>query len=205
MFVRIPQDEIRNSLRGAFKLLIKDDDALSHFNVSTDGFWRSFQVFWILLVPFSIASLSERRANLDHYGLSLEEFPSGMFFAMSFIGRGLEWIFFPILLWLAADILKIRQGFVTYIIARNWCSLLVAALFSIPAFGHFSGIISHDTAIFSSLLLLGFAFVFHYRIARLTLEKDFPFCVTLIIADFLTSFILIGTIITLVGNPVPGQ
>ncbi|MEO1066614.1 MAG: hypothetical protein AAFW47_04470 [Pseudomonadota bacterium] len=190
MIISVSAEEIRSSLKGALKILFREPDALSKFNLTPEGFWNSFQAIWILLIPVGLAALAGRQALMEHHELTLEEFQSGLFFAVRIVGLGIEWVFMPIVLWLAADVLGIRTRYGPYVIARNWGSVIAGVAMAVPAVCQLAGLVNGDVAALASLMLVGFVLVYHYRIARVTLEKEAPFCLGLVSVDFLVGIVL---------------
>lgn len=190
MILTLPADEIRFSLRGALKIFTDDPQALSYFNMSSTGFWHSFQAFWIVLVPYMFAVLAERAELLDEHELTLAAFPSALFFTIKIVRIIIEWLAIPIILWLAADILDIKARFQAFIIVRNWASVVITWIVFVPTLTYMAGLISLDVMIFAQLILLGFVLYFSYKIARTTLEKPFGFCLALIAVDFIAGLII---------------
>ena len=131
MIYKLPPDEIRASILGVIKVFKGEADALSHFNLSTDGFWRSFQALWLILVPYFIAMLAERNTLVGNMGIELSTFPSTQFFFAKLSNIGLEWVMMPIALALLAGVLGIKREYSSYIIVRNWAS--VCLLYTSPS------------------------------------------------------------------------
>ncbi|MEM8838822.1 MAG: hypothetical protein AAGE89_12070 [Pseudomonadota bacterium] len=190
MIITVPENEIRNALRGALKIFFKEPGALKHFNISQQGFLNSFQAFWILLIPIGISTLSERKALMAQLNMSLESFPSASYFGVSLIWGAAQWLLVPFLLWLVADLIGIRSRYFAYVVARNWCSIIVGFAFAIPSLFHVTGLVPHEVTLLAQLILLGFALVYHYQIARVALDKEPFFCVALVSADLLIDIII---------------
>lgn len=186
----VPHDEIRSSLRGALRILFKDPKALSYFNMTPQGFLHSFQAIWIAIIPFMFSLLNQRQWMMSVNELSLGDFPSAAFFSIKILGIGLEWAVMPIILWLAADLLDIKTRYGSFIIARNWASIVMAWIFFIPTLTHMAGLIILEVMVFTHLILLGVVVIYGYRIARMTLEKPPLFCMALIFADLILGMIM---------------
>ncbi|MEP6355522.1 MAG: hypothetical protein ABJ081_02475 [Hyphomicrobiales bacterium] len=190
----VPQDEIRSSLTGALRILFKDPKALSYFNMTPDGFWHSFKAIWIVFVPLSITLLIQRGWLMSEHGLSLEAFPSAIFFATKIFGFGLEWAMMPFVLWILADQLDIKTRYSPFIIARNWASIVMGWVYFIPTLTHVVGLINLDAMVFSQLILLGFVLIYSFRVARATLDKPILFCMALVFVDLIIGLLIGGTL-----------
>lgn len=190
MIYKLPPEEIRSSIHGVIKILKGDVDGLSSFNVSTDGFWRSFQALWLILVPYFIAILAERHTLIGNMGIELSAFPSTQFFFAKLTNIGLEWIMMPIALALLAGVLNIKQEYSKYIIVRNWASVVMTWAFFIPTLASIAKLVSIELVLFIQMGLLGFVVFLSFRIARLTLEKPASFCAVLVGIDFMAGLVL---------------
>ena len=190
MIYKLPPDEIRASILGVIKVFKGEADALLHFNLSAEGFWRSFQAIWLILVPYFIAMLAERHTLAGNMALELSAFPSGQFFFAKLSTIGLEWIMMPIALALLAGVLAIKREYSSYIIVRNWASVVMTWVFFIPTLASIAKLISIEVVLFIQLGLLGLVVFFSFRIARLTLQKPASFCVALVGIDFMAGLLL---------------
>lgn len=185
----IPPHEIRSSLQGAFQILKRDPKALFYFNLTPTGFWHSFQAIWIALVPYMLSTLTQRHWLLSEHNLTTDTFPNILFFASQIVGVGLEWTLLPLILWFAADFLDIKKRYTSFVIARNWTSIVTAWIFFAPTLAYASGVVVVDVLVLAQIVLLGFVLFYGYRVARATLSKPAYFCIGLVAADFLTGLI----------------
>lgn len=199
MVFSIPSDEIRDSLKGAWRILRGDAAGMDDFNVTTEGFWRSFQVIFLMAAPMGIRFLADRQAYLESHKIGLEEFPSAAFSFATVVGVGVDWVLMPILLILAANFLGIKERYAHYVIARNWASFISASLFAIPALLYLTGIASLLVTAFMDLALLGFILFYSYRICRVGLKADIPLALGIVIFDFFLSLFLGQMLYTSVG------
>jgi len=190
MIYKLPPDEIRASIIGAIKVFKGEADALSHFNLSAEGFWRSFQALWLILVPYFITMLAERNTLTNKMGIELSAFPSTQFFFAKFSNIGLEWIMMPIALALLAGVLSIKREYSSYIVVRNWASVVMTWVFFIPTLASIAKLVSIELALFIQLGLLGLVAFFSFRIARTTLQKPASFCIALVAIDFMAGLLL---------------
>ena len=190
MIYKLPPDEIRASILGVIKVFKGEADALSHFNLSAEGFWRSFQALWLILVPYFIAMLAERNTLVSNMGIELSAFPSAQFFFAKLSNIGLEWIMMPIILALLAGVLDIKREYSNYIIVRNWASVVMTWVFFIPTLASIAKLVSIELVLFIQLGLLGLVVFLSFRVARTTLQKPASFCATLVGIDFMAGLML---------------
>lgn len=123
-----PKQEVYSSLYGAWRLIRLDAAGMGYFNVTADGFWRSFFAA-VIIAPFYLAlSIIELRAHLpegDHATLV----------ALDMANYVLGWMAIPIVMIFVARFLDRRRHYARFIIATNWIAVpqwvLVMATFAL--------------------------------------------------------------------------
>ena len=60
----LDRDEIARSLTGAWHLFLDRPDAMRYFDLSIEGFWRSFRAIVLLLPAYILSTLAERVITL---------------------------------------------------------------------------------------------------------------------------------------------
>ena len=83
-----PQEAL-NSLSGAFALLMRDEQGLEHFNLTADGFWRSFSAIVLVAPVYLFAASTDWSAAA---GGNPAEFSA----LKSLLSLGVQWIVWPI-------------------------------------------------------------------------------------------------------------
>ena len=121
--------EIVRSIRGAFRIAMLDADAPRWFNLSVEGFWRSFLAPLILAPAYIGLILLDTGAAADAPG------PDGIVLVrvLTFV---LGWIAYPLAMIPIARMLQLGAAYVPYIIMWNWsavpqAALMVPALFAV--------------------------------------------------------------------------
>ena len=117
--------EIVRSIRGAVRIALFDPDAPTLFNLTIQGFWRSF-LAPVLLAPFYLAIL------LDDAGQAPEGADSSSPILLRIAAFIVGWVAFPLLMIPIARLLQLGGAYVSYIIMWNWSAVPQAALM-IPA------------------------------------------------------------------------
>ena len=120
--------EITKSINGAWRIARMDQNALNYFNMSVEGFWRSFLAVLIVLplyVVFLVLNLGQ---------LSGMELPTGsatskeLYVAIKLAAHILGWLAFPIVMIPISRLMDLSQSYVPYIIVWNWSNVLVMAV-----------------------------------------------------------------------------
>jgi len=120
--------EITKSINGAWRIARMDQNALNYFNISIEGFWRSFLAVLIVLplyVVFLVLNLGQ---------LSGMELPTGsatskeLYVAIKLAAHILGWLAFPIVMIPISRLMDLSQSYVPYIIVWNWSNVLVMAV-----------------------------------------------------------------------------
>lgn len=125
-------DYVGHHLRGAFLLLMGNDEGFDHFDLSYDGFWNSFWALGIslvILVPSFIAShqvaLATQSADRP-FAAPLNVFVIGEWMVALF-----AWVTFLYVMRWVAVIFGAGGRYATFVITYNWASLL-AILIALP-------------------------------------------------------------------------
>jgi len=188
--------EIGRSLLASWHVLMgRKDAALALFNLSEQGFWRSFLAFpvalplYLLAVRMGIPAMAETDAQKAMLGFVL--------FKATFM-LALEWVAWIVVVALLLKPLGLAQHFGRYVIVYNWSSPLILALQAVPTFLYFNGLITREAATFIFLFLLGVALYLRWQNARIGLDAPGTLAVGFVLADVLLSII----INRLIGGPL---
>ena len=120
--------EITKSINGAWRIARMDQNALNYFNMSIEGFWRSFLAV-LIVVPLYVVFLV---LNLGQ--LSGMELPTGsatskeLYVAIKLAAHILGWLAFPVVMIPISRLMDLSQSYVPYIIVWNWSNVLVMAV-----------------------------------------------------------------------------
>jgi hypothetical protein len=162
------------SVGAAWRLFLRDPKAWDGFDVSTDGFFRSFGAI-ILIFPLNILSdlfamrLAQARPDVETTLPVDGGYGPGEFF-FSTLALCVEWFAFPVLAYLLLRLLGLTDRFVRYVVAHNWGRVLIE-LFNLPAIVLFAaGVVSASVALDLLLVALGFSLYLRLQIARSALE-----------------------------------
>jgi hypothetical protein len=154
--------EIYQSLYGAWRIACMDAGAMRYFNLTIDGFWRSF-IAAVLLAPFFLITniVNETGAGAEHVADNTVGYAI-VWLIVWFIG----WAIFPLIMVPVASLLNLSGTYVPFIIAWNWSSMLMAARRSV--------------------------FFYAYLVTRTSLQCSLAIAVGIVLLEFLLGLLILG-------------
>jgi len=120
--------EVTRSIHGAWRIARMDPDALNYFDLSINGFWRSFMAV-LVVAPFYLLFLIVNHGNQP--GLVLPTGPvvsTEYYVTVKLITYVLGWLVFPLIMVPISRLLDLSQNYVRYVIVWNWSNVLVMAV-----------------------------------------------------------------------------
>ncbi|WP_310618695.1 hypothetical protein [Flexibacterium corallicola] len=189
--------EIVRSFQGSIELMRAPNKAASYFDLSNDGFWRSFSVIFLLL-PFYALSMVARERMLATAGGGQTNTPQAIDFGVMLATSVLDWVTFPIVIALLASTLGIKGQYASYISVRNWTSLLIILPMSFLNLLFIIGILSVDVLLTLSLLIMGWMLWYRFMIARVVAGASVGVAIGLVVLDILLSILIENTMDTLI-------
>jgi hypothetical protein len=192
-------DEISRSAGAAVALFKGDPQGLRRLDVSYDGFWRSFQVIFLLLPVFGVLILSERALLIAHLPVTEETFPSEAFVVSRLFGFALDWVAYPIVLALLARPLDLTRRYVPLVIALNWAALVAAIPAVTPHLLLLLGLVGEETAAVLHIVALGIVLRYQFMVVRIATDCPVGFSIGLVALNFLLSIALSLLVSTIAG------
>ena len=116
------REEVLGALYGAYRLARLEPAGMTYFNLTFDGFWRSF--FAAVLVAPAYAILIGLRVADESEAVDL-----GLLVVTESIGYVLAWCAFPLVAIVLTRILGLARNYVPLIVALNWTAVLQTAVF----------------------------------------------------------------------------
>ncbi len=147
------REEIASSIFGAFVLARLDARGMSFFDISIDGFWRSFFAAAIV-APIYIIIVSLRTLE------GAAEVSFAWLFVVEIIHYGFDWVTFPVIMVAIARSMNLSHRYVGYIVAYNWSKVLIAALWL--TLGAIEAIHLLPAALTGGLMLAALAAITYY-------------------------------------------
>jgi hypothetical protein len=187
-----------SALLGALDLFLGRREGLKRFDFSLDGFWRSFGAILFVLPFFAVNVAVEHRLRPPDLMVTG---PSDLVFVLSrLLDLGLDWVMMPLLLAAFARNLGIARTYASYIVVRNWASVVMSAPQALIALLAGLGLLPLEFAAILSLAVIGVMLRYHYQIVGATLGGTPTFRAGLVAADLVLSLVLAGVFSRLFGG-----
>jgi len=190
---------VRRSLGAAAHMAAFKSDAMSGFDVSYEGFFRSFLAMAIAAPLYPLIVLGERgivaaasqieggARFLGIHGLSLAYC---LIEAGSYVA---SWIVFPLVMVFISRLIGAGARYVPFVVAYNWGTCIVLAVTAAMHALYLAGIASLTVTAFLYYPVVGFALSYRWWIARKGLEVPGFTAAGIVILDVLISvFLAIG-------------
>ena len=174
------RQEIYASLYGAYRLALFDENGLSYFNISVEGFWRSFFAA-VILAPFYMLSIGHDFFSADQ-GFS--------FWAMMvhLLTYAASWVLFPLVAFFATDLLNLGHRFTALVVAVNWSSVLIFGLLAVGV--GFVTIVQQSLAELALMILTAGLFVYHWFVIKTALETTATVAIAFVLFNLLLGAML---------------
>lgn len=118
-------EEVRRSLYGALLLARREPRGMHWFNLTIEGFWRSFVSLLLAYPGFLAMTACERTLMATQPDL-------GRYLTIQTVVYVLQGIAFPIAMIFLARLLRLGATYVPFIIAYNWSNVWVTVLLLPP-------------------------------------------------------------------------
>ncbi len=184
--------EVTRSIHGAWRIARLDPDALAYFNVTADGFWRSFSAL-ILVIPVYIGFLI-----LSHSHQPGLELPTGpgtsveWFVTVKLVSFVASWLIFPLVMVAISRLLDLTQTYAQYIIVWNWASVLEMAVFLPAVMLFLSGALPGQGAAMILMAAYITMLFYGYLVARIGLLCKPVTAVGIVVFNFLLGWLFNG-------------
>ncbi|WP_305988069.1 hypothetical protein [Roseibium sp. MMSF_3544] len=183
-------NEIRAALDGSWLLLRNRPEGMAFFDQSIHGFWRSFQVFFLLVPAYMLAGLYEKQLYLVENRYHPEGFPNNAFWTAQAFGHGIDWIALPVILALIAAPIGISHRYVPYVVVRNWTSLLASIPFMLTYILYLLGIFPLGITVLLYLTCVVVLLWYRFLVARIALQATISLAIGVVVLDILLSLVI---------------
>jgi hypothetical protein len=170
------------AMRGCWRLLWRDPAAFEDFNVTIEGFWRSFAMIvpvLVLVYPVFISS----HQNASEAALAAGENPAELRLGASYVCLLSNIVIWPLVAAALVRLLGVAQNYVRFMIVYNWMSVPMMVLALIPALLRVrpeSGLLS---VVLGGAVFVFFLYVSWY-VAKASLQTTTLTAVVFLVADF---------------------
>jgi hypothetical protein len=174
-------NEVQTAVGGALRLAVGDRRGLKFFDVSIEGFWRSFRAglicypLYLLLVGFRVTD-----AQWEMSGVA-------PILAVETIAYVISWVGFPLLILPVSRQFGRGDRFLSFMVAYNWAQIPQTALFVLVGLAGATGLQPPSGAHLAGLLAAIAALVYEWYIARVALAVNGTQATLVVIIDLLLS------------------
>ncbi|QDG79388.1 hypothetical protein FJ695_00520 [Labrenzia sp. PHM005] len=163
---------------------------MNYFDQSTQGFWRSFLVIFLLAPVFLVSALAEKKLLISENVILSEVFPENTYWLAQFLSLGIDWVMLPLVLAMLAGPIGISRQYVPFIVVRNWTSLLASVPYLATGLLYLMGIIPSGIMVLLSFTCLIVVLWYRFLIARIALQASASLAIGIVFLDILISLII---------------
>ncbi|MDZ4870025.1 MAG: hypothetical protein SGI91_22085 [Alphaproteobacteria bacterium] len=180
---------MRRSVDAAFDLVVRDQRAWSKFDLTAEGFYRSFAAMFVVLplnIVIDLIANQVAAAERIRQGKPAVDAAYGFADALfSTVALSVQWLLFPIAMIFLLRYLDLAQRYATLIIAHNWATVVIWLFYLPPFLLYAAGIISSSLAIDLNLVILGLTLYYRFYIAQTALGTTWLLAAGIAMIDFL--------------------
>jgi hypothetical protein len=173
---------LRDNLAGAWAIMRGRAEGLTRLDLTLEGFWRSFAAI-VLLAPFAVLALISQQRLAAAAG----ESPVAGGLGLEAVALLIDWFAFPLVFAILARPLGLGGRYVPFIVARNWASVIIAAMVAAVHATHVLGLLPSRFAPVLLFVAVAIALRFSYVIARTTLGVPIGLAIPIVVLDLLIS------------------
>lgn len=185
---------MRRSLDAAFALAMRDERAWAKFDLTTDGFFRSFAAL-LLVIPLhvltdfliSLVVADRRLQQKEPVATRAYELGDAIFATVVLVA---EWLIFALVMLFVLRFLGFAQRYSAFIIAYNWGRVVVALVNLPPFLLHAAGLLTVDQALNLNLVILGLTLYYRFYIAQSALGASWGTAASITLLDLLMQIYL---------------
>jgi hypothetical protein len=172
-----PWIEVQLAVGGALRLACGDRRGLGFFDVSLDGFWRSFRAAAICY-PMYVFLLSSRVTSVQWAATG---WPTVIL--VETIAYVVAWVAFPLLMLHIAHWLGRDHRFLAFMVAYNWSQVPQTVLLTIIGLDAATGLFPPNVVRFAEAIALIAVLVYEWYIARVALAVSGPQAALVVVVD----------------------
>lgn len=169
------------AMRGCWRLMRRDPQADEDFNLTIDGFWRSFAMILPLMAMMYPIFISRHRF-VSEGALDTVISPSlniGREYAY-LIGLVIAW---PVVAALLAKVLGVGQTYIRYMVIYNWMTLPATAVALLPHLLHLVFGTIYPALILEEILF-PFLLYLSWFVAKAGLRTSTPVAIAFVLAEY---------------------
>ena len=184
--------EATQSIHGAWRIALMDRNALSYFDVTIDGFWRSFVALGVV-APMYIGFLILSHGKSQGMELPAEALPAlEWYIIVKLVAFTAVWLIFAAVMVPISRLLDLSDNYVQYIIVWNWSNVLSMAVILPAVLLFLSGAIAGQAAAMIPMAAQITLFFYGYLVARAGLCCKQLTAIGIVALDFLLTLLFNG-------------
>lgn len=179
--------EVARSIFAAWRIARFDAGAMNYFNLTLEGFWRSFFAaglvlpFYLVLTGLQFSrftGITEAEATPSQ--LALGDVSLMAFVAVDLVNFACAWVAWPLLMVPIAGFFGLSRNYVPYIIATNWASVLQRGLLIAVNVLMLSGVFPQGLVAVLVVIAYVSVLYYDYLIARAGLDCEIATAIGLV-------------------------
>jgi hypothetical protein len=185
----ITSDYVQRALTGVFRLSLHDTKGLSWFEMTADGFFRSFWAIALSAPLYAYALLGTIRAFEAMPDAGGKQVSLAVFLALhslNFLGGS---VVFLVAMAPLSRMLELQGRFVPFAIAYNWGTLAIQLIAAIPVLAFGTGLINAADAVSFSFVALGFGLYLRFASFSVSLNAPWPIAASLALTETLLQWV----------------
>jgi len=172
-----PWTEVQIAVGGALRLAVGDRKALGCFDISIDGFWRSFRAAAICYPIFIVLlALNITPAQWGAYGI-----PSIL--VVETIKYVIAWVAFPLIILPVSELFGRGDRFLAFMLVYNWSQIPQFVLFAVIGLDGATGLAPSSIAGSAALGAFLAVLVYEWYIGRVALGATGAQATLIVIID----------------------
>jgi hypothetical protein len=175
------QAEVLRSLYGAWRLARADATGMQHFNLSVEGFWRSFFAAIIVAPGYALLVVQRTLDREESYGLGSTVVVEGIAYLAA-------WAAFPLVAVVLTQLLGLGRHYVELIVAVNWAAVLqIVAFLAAVAL---TLILPEGLGALLLAIVTGTLILYQWFVMRTALQTTGGVALALVVVDLLLSTVI---------------
>jgi uncharacterized membrane protein YozB (DUF420 family) len=184
--------EVTRSIHGAWRVAMLDRNALAYFNVTIDGFWRSFGALGVV-APMYIGFLILSHGKSQGLEIPAEALPAmEWYIAVKLLAFTAGWLVFAAVMVPISRLLDLSDNYVQCIIVWNWANVLAMAVILPAVLFFLSGAVTGQAAAMIPMAAQITLFFYGYLVARIGLFCKPLTAIGIVAMDFLLTLLFNG-------------
>ena len=175
------REEVLSALYGAYRLAWFDVAGMTYFNLTVEGFWRSFFAAVLVAPAYAVLVAMQWSAEAEDFNLALV-------FLTESIGYVLAWSAFPLVTLVLTRLLGLDRNYVALIVAHNWSAVLQTGAFVVVIL--LGAILPEALATLLVTLATGAILVYQWFVIRTSLQSTGGIALMLLLVDLVVTSLI---------------